>query len=177
MTNKSTYRKILIPFLFALLILFAINFQTTIWFGFFGSWPAPVLWPTIFVYLCTNRERKIRGAWIAFIFLMICSYSVAYPIAIFLALVGLAFLIRFTQKRFSAIDTSDLIAFSVISTFLFPLLYSTIASIGSDFLFQFWSHLISTILSIPAIPVILYLCRRIDRILNFEDERFFLANT
>lgn len=174
MTNNSTYRKILIPLFFALLILFAINFQTTIWFGFFGSWPAPVLWPTVFVYLCTNRERKIRGAWLVFFFLMICSYSVAVPLAIFLSLIGLAYLIRFTQKRFSAIDTTDLIAFSVIATFLFPLLYAIIASVDSEFEFQFWSNVISTILSIPMIPVMLYLSRRIDRILNLE-EGFLLA--
>lgn len=175
MTNKSFYRKILIPLYFAILILFAINFQTTIWFGFFGSWPAPVLWPTVFVYLCTNRERKIRGGWLVFFFIMICSYTVAFPLAVFLTLMSMAYLIRFTQKRFSAIDTTDLIAFSVISTFLFPLVYAIFASIGSEFLFQFWSHLVSSILAIPFIPVLLYVSRKIDRVLNLEDEGILLA--
>lgn len=176
MTNKTFYRKFLIPLLFAVLILFAINFQVTIWFGFFGNLVAPVLWPSVFVYLSTNRDRRKRGAWLVFFFLMICSYTVATPVYVFLSLVLMAYLIRFTQKRFSAIDTTDLIAFSVIATFVFPLLYSVFASLESEFIFSFWKHVISTILTIPFIPIMLYASRKIDRVLNVEDEGILLAN-
>ncbi len=169
MTNKTFYRKILIPLLFSVLILFAINFQVTLWYGLFGSFVAPALWPTIFVYLCTNRERKKRGGWIAFFFLVICAYTVALPLYVFLALVVLAYLIRFTQKRFSAIDTTDLIAFSLISTFVFPILYAVLASLETEFVFNFWRHVFSSLLAFPFIPIMLYASRKIDRVLNVEE--------
>lgn len=175
MTNKTFYRKILIPLLFAALILFAINMQITIWYGLFGSIAAPVLWPTVFVYLCTNRERKVRIGWMAFFFWIICAYTVALPLYIFLSLVILAYLIRFTQKRFSAIDTTDLIAFSWIATFVFPLLYSVLASLETEFVFNFWRHVLATALTFPFIPVMLYASRKIDRVLNVADEGILLV--
>ena len=176
MTNNLTYRKILIPLLFLVLIFFAINIQVTVWFGFFGSFVPPILWPTVFVYLCTNRERKVRGSWLVVFFLALCSYTVALPLYIFLSLIVLAYLIRFTQKRFSAIDTSDLIAFSLISTFLFPLLYALFASLETEFIFNFWRHAFSTLLTIPFIPIMLYASRKIDRILNVGDGGILLVN-
>lgn len=173
--NRSFYRKILIPLLFSALILFAINFQVTLWYGLFGSFVAPMLWPTIFVYLCTNRERRIRAGWIGFFFFAVCSYTVALPLYVFLSLVTLAYFIRFTQKRFSAIDTSDLIAFSLISTFIFPLLYALLSSIEHDFVFYFWRNVFSAVLTFPFIPMMLYASRKIDRVLNIEDEGILLV--
>lgn len=175
MTNRSFYRKILIPLLFAALILFAVNFQVTLWYGLFGSFAAPVLWPTVFVYLCTNRERKIRLGWIVFFFIILCSYSVALPLYVFLALFILAYLVRFTQKRFSAIDTSDLIVFSLISTFVFPVLYAMLSYVEHDFVFHFWQQFFSTIVSFPFIPMMLYASRKIDRVLNMEGEGILLV--
>lgn len=176
MTNKSFYRKFLVPLLFATLILFAINFQVTVWFGFLGSFPAPALWPTLFVYLVTNRSERLRYAWTAFVFIMICSYTVAVPLAVFLALLTTSYLVRFTQKRFSAIDTTDLIGFSWIATFVFPLLYAVFASFGSEFIFNFWNHVISSLLTLPFIPVLLWASRKVDRVLNLEDEGILISS-
>lgn len=175
MINKNFYRKFLIPFLFMTLIFFTINFQTTLWFGFFGHWTSPVLWPTVFVYLNTQRFDNIRSLWIIFFFFVLSANSTAISFFILPSLIFLSYLIRFIQKRFSAIDTSDLIPFSLFSTFIFPLLYAGLSSLAQPFVFDLWSHMISLALTFPLVPALLFICRKIDRLLNFEDEGILLA--
>ncbi|MCB9072420.1 MAG: hypothetical protein H6623_02270 [Bdellovibrionaceae bacterium] len=171
MMSKTILRKILIPLLFTALILFAINIQCTVWYDLFGDLPPIVLWPAIFVYLFTTREWRDRTLWLVVFFILLTSYSVAIPLWVFLSLCTLGALIRFIQKRFAALATSDLVIFSVLSVFTYPIVYATFSSIGAmNFTFNLWSHIFSTLISIPFIPPILFMGKKIDRVLNIEDE-------
>lgn len=176
MINRRLYRNILIPLSFLALLFFTINFQNTLWFGFFGSIPNPVLWPSVFVYLMTNRDSKSRIGWMVVFLIVICSHTVALPLHILLSLVSLAFLIRFTQKRFSAIDTTDLMAFSFISTILFPFLYSIFSLANYEHTYYLWRHALNALLTIPFIPMVLYVCRKLDRLFHTTDEGILLGN-
>jgi hypothetical protein len=175
MFGRSLSRRILIPLLFAALILFTIHLQITIWFGIIGDIPPPVVWPALFVYLYTTRDWRNRLLWLGFFFIIMTSYSVAIPLYIFLSLLSLGIIIRFTQQRFSAIDTTDLIAFSAISTLAFPLLYAIFSSFSVDhFTYSFWEHFLSLIFTLPFIPAVLFVSKKIDRVLNVDNEGLLL---
>ena len=176
MINKRIYRNVITPFLFLMLIFFSVNFQNTLWFGFFGNIPNPVLWPSVFVYLMTNRHSKSRYLWSVAFLLILCAHSVALPLNVFLSLTLLAFLIRFTQKRFAAMATTDLMAFSFISTILFPLFYSLFSVIGYEYIYSLGRHSLNALLTLPFIPIILYLCKKIDRLFHGTDESILLGN-
>jgi hypothetical protein len=160
-------KQLIVFFIFAILIVTAINFQTTVWFSFFGYFPSPCAWAPLFVYLMMNRSFPKNFLWLMFFYLMFLTQTVAVPLTLFFSLLSLWGIIYFFQKRVSTLGLFDFIVFSAGSVVLFPVIYYIYSLAGSgapdiDLL----NIVISLFLSIPIIPMTLAVCKKIDAIFD-----------
>lgn len=157
-------RQIFLFMLFFVLLITALLFQTTLWFDFLGYFPSPNLWIPIFVYLMLNREPKKRLLWFVFIYLLLLTCTVSLPTQLLIALTGTSLIIHFIQSRFSTLSIFDLVVFSSGAIFTLPLLYALIdLMISSRWHYDWIFHIANLLFSIPFIPGVLLICRKIDK--------------
>jgi len=164
MIKTNLHPQQLIVFLiFGFLIVTAVNLQTTVWFSFFGYFPGPCFWAPLFVYLMMNRRFPKNFLWLMFFFLVFLTQTAAVPLTLFLSMLTLWGVIYFFQKRVSTLGLFDFIVFSAASVALFPIIYF-VFSLGSQSSpsLDWVAILISFFLSIPVIPVTLFICKKID---------------
>ena len=165
--NNFVPKQLIIFFVFLFLIISAFLIQTTFWFSLFGYFPSPCLWIPLFVYLMMNRNFPINILWFFCFYTLFLSNSVALPLQLFLSLSGTFFLINFIQKRFSTLSIFDLVLFSAGAILVFPILYALCCFFtASQLQFDFLSTIGSLIFSIPLIPGLLVICRKIDTVFN-----------
>jgi len=149
--------------IYLVMILTAINFQTTLWFSVFGFFPSPCLWTPIFTYLMMNRGFPKNILWLVVFFLLFLTQSSAVPLTLLWALLALWGCIAFAQQHVSTLGMFDLILFSAGATLLFPLLYFTFSLVGAaDASLDWIGMVISTLLSLPLTPAILFICKKLD---------------
>lgn len=169
MSGRFSISNFLLFAAFLFLLLSAFLFQTTIWFNLLGTFPSPNLWIAIFVYLMFNRQKTSRHFWLITIFFLLLTCTTATPLQTFVALYGTFFIIQFIQSRFSTLSIFDLVLFSSGAVATFPFLYAVAHFFTqSTFHFDWLFHIVSLILSVPLIPGILMICRKIDKLLNPE---------
>ena len=163
MKSKFIPQKIIVFFVFASLIVTAINLQTTVWYSFFGFFPAPCFWAPFFVYLMMNRPFPRNFAWLAAFYLIFLTQTSAVPLTLFLTLSALLVTIRFFQQRISTLGMFDFILFSAGSILLYPIIYFAISAVfGPPGSLDLLSLAGTLFLSIPVIPVTLIICRKLD---------------
>ncbi|MBY0383614.1 hypothetical protein K2X05_00515 [bacterium] len=171
MLQRFIPRTVIVFFCFFVLLISTFLFQTTIWFNWLGSIPAPNLWLPIFVYLMINREKQKRLFWFSVFYFLFLSCSVAQPLQILISISATFAIIDFVQSRFSTLSIFDLVLFSGGSIITFPLLYSVVDFLFSSFFyFDIFFHIGNLALSIPLIPLVLMICRKID-------QKFSIYNT
>jgi hypothetical protein len=167
MNGRLTLSQLLLFGAFLFLLLTAFIFQTTIWFNLLGTFPSPNLWIAVFVYLMLNRQKTSRQLWLITIFLMLLTCTAAVPLQTFVSLYSTFFIIQFIQSRFSTLSIFDLVLFSAGAVIAFPFLYACVNFFASSaFHFDWLYHIGSLVLSLPLIPGILMICRKMDRLLN-----------
>jgi hypothetical protein len=161
--NKFLPQKIIVFVLYAFLIISAMNLQTTVWYSFFGYFPAPCFWAPFFVYLMMNRPFPRNFLWLVFFYLLFLTQTASVPLTLFLSLTALWAVIIFFQKRISTLGLFDFILFSAGSVVLFPVIYFMFSFVGEPVAsIDLISILITLFLSIPVIPVALVMCKKID---------------
>lgn len=149
--------------IFSVYFITAMNLATTVWFSFFGYFPAPLFWLPILVYLIMSRPQPYNSLWLAYLYLLLLTHTAAPPMALFLSLSALFALVVFFQKRFSTLSMVDFILVSIASTFVFPVIYWILSFFAETTPWLgFLDLIISFLLSLPVIPPILLLCRKTD---------------
>lgn len=152
-----------------LMALFGLVLQSTVWYQFFGNFPAPLFWLPTIVYFCLYR-RPLEGVLLAYIVaLMLTSFtSTPLGVLLFVAL-GIFTLILVLKQRIYFPGKNYYLVVSLVAGFSFHIFQIIFSSIFND---QPQALIADRIIQILLTPVaalpLYYLHSWIDKITSRE---------
>jgi hypothetical protein len=106
-----------------LFVLALAGLQTTLWFQFFGSFPAPLLWLNVITFLILYRPPFESIFTIYFLGFALCTFS-AVPFSVMSSTLLVLFAITYlTKRRFFWTGSGYYWLASFLSSFVFQLAY------------------------------------------------------
>lgn len=171
--NKDFIKSIFSGFVYMALMVTCFQFQTTIWFHFFGHFPSPNLWLPLMIYLIMYRPAPLNFFWVLFFFWFLLATTSALPFFLLLSLFSLYAVVLFTQKRFSLLTMSDFILLTTSSLFIFPLMYYGFTLFhNSNTPLHIFNHLATFFITLPLIPPLLLVLQKIDDIFKSTEPHY-----